>query len=380
MGKTANQKKDDRFRKWTREFVIARPRYERFAIEVRALLEKLLSAESIKFQPIESRAKTVDSFRDKVSRPGKEYADPLDEISDLVGVRVILNHIGDIQQVVNLLHKEFDVDSKKSVNKILELGEDRFGYSSVHVVAKLASDRAGLSEWSEFDGVLVEFQVRSVLQHAWATISHELQYKREDDIPLEYRRKLVRVAGMLELADEQFDVVRKLQNELADKLPTVKPADEANQPIDAIRISRFVENSDIAIQLVREARSLDFIYYGYEVEDDDEIERYEKEAFSNLVAFCKIAGLKTIGELQVALGQIAERFLAFVVAAHSTAKDDDKRWYMNDEFVILLAVIAAFPERIGPEDLIEHGFEEQIAMRVHRATAASKKARDKAKH
>jgi trimethylamine:corrinoid methyltransferase-like protein len=49
-----------------------------------------------------------------------------------------------------------------------------------------------------------EVHVRTVLQHAWAAISHSLQYKKEDDVPAALRRRLNRLAALLELADQEF--------------------------------------------------------------------------------------------------------------------------------------------------------------------------------
>jgi len=53
-----------------------------------------------------------------------------------------------------------------------------------------------------------------VLQHAWASISHALQYKQEQDVPTVSRRKLFRLSALLELADEEFLSLRKEQTEV----------------------------------------------------------------------------------------------------------------------------------------------------------------------
>ena len=112
---------------------------------------------------MESRAKTVESFKGKVEREDKDYTDPLNEITDLSGVRIISYYNSDVDEISNLIRREFEIDEKNSVDKRKIDEEDRFGYQSSHLVVSLSDSRQDLFEWSAFKGLRAEIQVRTVL-------------------------------------------------------------------------------------------------------------------------------------------------------------------------------------------------------------------------
>lgn len=58
-----------------------------------------------------------------------------------------------------------------------------------------------------------EIQMRTALQHVWATMNRDTGYKSGVEIPKEHLRNLNRIAGMLELADEQFSHIRREIND-----------------------------------------------------------------------------------------------------------------------------------------------------------------------
>lgn len=121
--------------------------------------------------------------------------------------RVITHLASDVETVVGILRGAFSVDDSRSLDKHAALDPDRFGYLSHHLVAKLSPARSTLPEWSSFEDFDFEVQVRSVLQHAWAEIEHDLGYKSVTGIPSQLRRRFARLAGLLELADAEFDAI-----------------------------------------------------------------------------------------------------------------------------------------------------------------------------
>ena len=194
-------------------YAIKCPVYDDFAVHLADLVRDRIDRAGIEIHAVEKRVKSVESFREKIKRPGKSYVNALQEVSDLAGVRVILYYEEDVRKVCRLLEKNFFIERSQSVDKAKVLAEDQFGYRAVHYVIKLAKPRQRLPGWARYRGLKAEFQVRTVLQHAWAAYSHKLQYKlqykSESHIPKQDRRRLVRIAGLLELADDEFSGLRK---------------------------------------------------------------------------------------------------------------------------------------------------------------------------
>jgi hypothetical protein len=95
--------------------------------------------------------------------------------------------------------------------------EERFGYKSVHYLVELKGDRTRLPEYERFAGLVAEIQVRTVLQHAWAEIEHDIQYKSTVTIPTEIRRRFVALAGMLEIADREFQGIQDSDSDFRER-------------------------------------------------------------------------------------------------------------------------------------------------------------------
>lgn len=152
---------------YRQEYKNVQPVYEKLTRKLQGLLDELLESQGIK-ATLESRTKEVESFGGKISRPGKAYTDPLRQITDLSGIRIILYSISDVETVGKLVQSKFKVDPTNSVNKIDQLEPDRFGYLSQHFVVQVGDSRKHLPEWAGLCDLWAEIQVRTVLQHAWA--------------------------------------------------------------------------------------------------------------------------------------------------------------------------------------------------------------------
>lgn len=146
------------------KFEQQRHEYLRFTSKLEVLVRDLLAAEKIDVHLLESRTKDVASFRDKVAKTSKTYRDPLTEITDLCGLRVIAYYQDQVDAIEKLIATEFLVDSENSI--IHSTSGAEFGYKSSHFVVRLKQDRGGLREWHGLSAFTAEIQVRTVLQQA----------------------------------------------------------------------------------------------------------------------------------------------------------------------------------------------------------------------
>jgi ppGpp synthetase/RelA/SpoT-type nucleotidyltranferase len=183
------------------EFEKVRGTYDSFSEKVKELIKGFLEVQSVTVHSVSSRCKTLDSLELKAQKKidkGSEYAD-LKAVTDLAGVRVITHFASDVDQIAKIVEHEFNVDFANSIDKRVAQEPDRFGYTSLHYVVELNSERLFLSEYSKFVNVKVEIQIRSILQHAWAEIEHDIGYKANEEVPNEVKRKFSRLSGLLEL-------------------------------------------------------------------------------------------------------------------------------------------------------------------------------------
>ena len=172
-----------------------------------SLITELLEDKKIRFHSIGSRLKHKDSLQKKLGIVEKRYLS-LKEITDIAGIRIITYFEDDVNAVAKIIEGEFDIDKENSIDKRASLDADRFGYLSLHYICGFSSSRLQLTEYRRFENCNFEVQIRSILQHAWAEIEHDLGYKSKVSIPKQLRRRFSRLAGLLEIADSEFVQLR----------------------------------------------------------------------------------------------------------------------------------------------------------------------------
>lgn len=191
-----------------------RPLYKEYADILRKLLFEAFNARAIKVHSIEARAKTIESFGVKAAIPAPEdlnkpcYPNPLSDITDLAGVRVIVFFIQTIDVVEGIIKTEFDILERSDKTQSL-IKEEKFGYGSIHFLVRLKENRTKLLEYGRFKNLVAEIQLRTILQHGWAEIEHDIQYKAVETIPVTIRRRFMALTGLLEIADREFQAIQE---------------------------------------------------------------------------------------------------------------------------------------------------------------------------
>ena len=174
----------------------ALPVLEQLKTDVLVTLHEALDDSRLFLTAIEARVKKEQSLAGKLALKGAKYAS-LTDITDLVGARVITSYTDDVDRIASIAERLFEIDWENSVDKRRLHQLDSFGYNSLHYICRLPG----------YD-FRFELQLRTTLQHAWAVINHDNGYKSDIEIPQEYLRRMNRLAGMLEMAADEFSRIR----------------------------------------------------------------------------------------------------------------------------------------------------------------------------
>lgn len=177
--------------------------YKKLSEKINTILTELIEGTNLAIHAVTSRAKDLDSFKKKIEDP--KYDDPINQITDFSGIRVIAYVEDDLKPICKIIEEAFDIDLANSSDKADALGTDKVGYKSIHYVAQIKSDRLALAEYKKFKDLKFEVQVRTILQHAWAEIEHDKDYKFNGVLPPEIKRRFKILAGTLELVDREFN-------------------------------------------------------------------------------------------------------------------------------------------------------------------------------
>lgn len=171
------------------------------------LFTLLNERKSIVLHSLPWRVKSRESAERKMLASPEAYP-TYDSLHDLLGIRVITLFESDIELAEVVIREILDLDPAKSGDRLAKYQLDQFGYRSRHFVGRLSPLRAKLPENRRFAKCTVEIQLRSILQHTWAEIEHDLGYKPQREVTPTLRRRFSQLAALMELADDNFSQLR----------------------------------------------------------------------------------------------------------------------------------------------------------------------------
>ena len=148
-------------------------KYVRLGAVVQKRLQEIAGKSSVSVMSVGHRLKDEKSLCGKLYRKGEKYHS-LEDITDILGARIVCYFYDDVDVLGKQVEQSFDVDWENSVDKRKQMRADSFGYLSLHYVCSLPKD-AGFPQ--ELCDVRFEIQIRTIMQHVWSEINHDLGYK-----------------------------------------------------------------------------------------------------------------------------------------------------------------------------------------------------------
>ncbi len=259
-------------------------------------LRKLADDAGILVMGIEHRVKSEKSLEGKLYKNGEWYQ-KFDDLTDILGERVICYFGDEVDKFGKLVEQEFVIDWENFSDKRALIKADTFGYLSLHYICSLPEN---MGYPAELCGRRFEIQIRTMLQHAWSAINHDLGYKNKYGVPREVTREFARLAGLMEIADDEFVRVRDAMNRYTEKIHEKITCDSADDVlIELVSLNEYMQlntKMQAFIEKIAQIENSEITYVSAE----------------NYVAQLKWLKLETIGDLKNALEKHGE--LAFKLA------------------------------------------------------------------
>jgi ppGpp synthetase/RelA/SpoT-type nucleotidyltranferase len=188
-------------KKWLAE----KATYEEFANLIADRVKVAVQAKGL-WSETSARSKDVPSLVKKLLKGKHSY----DSMPDKAGARCIVRYLSDLATVVSEARALFScsgIDDKRE-----GLSEDRIGYISIHLEVRLKDDDPKAADFPP-DKYCAELQIRTLAQHLWAEMAHGT-YKNDESLtvlPADIRRRVNLMAGLIEVADQEFDRLNQLR-------------------------------------------------------------------------------------------------------------------------------------------------------------------------
>ncbi|HMP75224.1 MAG TPA: RyR domain-containing protein [Kiritimatiellia bacterium] len=188
------------------EYTVEYAIYKRYAAVLKACLETACSV-ALPEALVQARPKSIASFAEKCVRKQDKYKDPVRDMTDLCGARVIVQTLKQVNAVRQFIEANFKIEERD--DKTESLGATEFGYRDMHYIVRIRTGEPPPG-FSDEDVAAIgcrraEVQVRTWVQHAWADTLHDRMYKTKLKYPAEFKRIGALLAAIMEDGDRSFD-------------------------------------------------------------------------------------------------------------------------------------------------------------------------------
>ena len=255
---------------------------------------------------VEHRVKEERSLAGKLERKGDGY-NTLEDITDILGCRIICFLSDEVEKVGKKVEEKFVIDWENSSDKKNLLKENAFGYLSLHYICSLPFG----DKWpDEICGKKFEVQIRTILQHAWSAIHHDIGYKSDFGVPREIRRQFARLAGLLELADDEFVRARDNMVGYTEDIRQRIITDDADDiSINMISLNEYVLHNQKMQSLIKEIANI----------AGAEISEIDPESYIPQLAFL---GITKLGDIEAMIKENYDLAMSLAKKALSAAELD----------------------------------------------------------
>lgn len=154
---------------------------------------------------IKTRLKKIESIKEKLDKNGLPLTlESIEEnLNDIAGVRVICSFTEDVYMIADALLKQDDIVLISKKDYIANPKQN--GYRSLHLIVTVPIFLA-----NEKRIMKVEIQLRTIAMDSWASLEHQIRYKKDTKFTEEMANELYRCAQISAELDSKMDVLKNM--------------------------------------------------------------------------------------------------------------------------------------------------------------------------
>lgn len=335
--------------------------YKEFADRIQLLMQDLIQRDDIEIYKIETKTKTPGELIKSVALM-REFPSSFEQLPDVITVGILLRFPEDVGKVEKIITEEFIFDPKRSTPAKRLDDPARFGYPAANYVLSLSNSRSSLREWRKYNGLIFRLDVRTMLQEVWAAVAPRVNVSVDSAMRKKMERKLLRLAALLEEADEGF--LSLYESSKGESLPvsSAEPfgfSGMRDEPpvVEASRVYNIEElyewfsaRPDLANEWSNAAIKAGFPIF---VPSPD----YLRTSFENLYTILKAADIDTLDEVDAFISDLRadDKGVAQLQSINSTFQKDVGNWKVDAYSALFLLVLNLKWDILKEKDLAAMG-------------------------